>query len=88
MYLCPNSPCIEEDPKQKKLSLVPQDGQVSSKLKPVTFSIEDCRKTLAKMVMVDEMPFRLVEGEGFKNFIKTVQPMFNVPSRVTVSRIV
>jgi Domain of unknown function (DUF4413) len=87
MHLCPNSPCIEEDPKQKKLSLEPQNGQVSSKLKAITFSIEDCRKALAKMVVVDEMPFRLVEGEGFKNFIKTVQPMFNVPSRVTVSRV-
>ncbi|KAJ1692607.1 hypothetical protein LUZ63_009305 [Rhynchospora breviuscula] len=75
-FLCPNSPCIEEDPKQKKLSLEPQDGQVSAKLKAVTFSVEDCRKALAKMVMVDEKPFRTVEGEGFRNFIKTVQPMF------------
>ncbi|XP_078158871.1 uncharacterized protein LOC144554425 [Carex rostrata] len=80
MYLCPNSPCREEDPKQKKLSLEPQDGQVSAKLKAVTFSVDDCRKALAKMVMVDEMAFRVVEGEGFKIFVKTVQPMFKVPS--------
>ncbi|KAJ1687900.1 hypothetical protein LUZ63_019290 [Rhynchospora breviuscula] len=81
-YLCPNSPCREDDPKQKKLSFEPQDGQVSAKLRAVTFNAEDCRKALAKMVMVDEKPFRVV-GEGFRNFIKTLQPMFNVPSRVT-----
>ncbi|KAJ4748798.1 Zinc finger BED domain-containing protein RICESLEEPER 3 [Rhynchospora pubera] len=83
LHLCPLSPCIEEDPKQKKLSFEPQDGQVSAKLRAVTFNAEDCRKALAKMVMVDEKPFRIVEGEGFRNFIKTLQPMFNVPSRVT-----
>jgi hypothetical protein len=47
---------------KKKLSLEPQDGQVSANLKAVTFSIEDDRKALAKMVMVDEISFRLVVG--------------------------
>ncbi|KAJ3697371.1 hypothetical protein LUZ61_001076 [Rhynchospora tenuis] len=84
LYLCPLSPCRVEDPKQKKLSFEPQDGEVSAKLRAVTFNMEDYRKALAKMVMVDEKPFRVVEGEGFRNFVKILQPMFNVPSRVTV----
>ncbi|KAJ1263369.1 hypothetical protein BS78_09G179200 [Paspalum vaginatum] len=51
-----------------------------------TFSIEDCRQALADMVIIDEMPFRSVEGEGFRRYSKVLQPKFDPPSRVTVAR--
>ena len=38
------------------------------------------------MVIVDELSFKFIEGEGFKNFISVVCPRFKVPSRWTVSR--
>jgi len=38
------------------------------------------------MVIIDEMPFRSVEGEGFKRYSKVLQPRFEVPSRITVAR--
>ncbi|KAG2562136.1 hypothetical protein PVAP13_8KG120301 [Panicum virgatum] len=45
-----------------------------------------CLKALAEMVIIVEMPFRSVEGEGFKRYSKVLQPRFEVPSRITVAR--
>jgi hypothetical protein len=39
------------------------------------FSIEACRRALAKMVIVDKMPFNVVEGEGFKEYIIVTPPV-------------
>ncbi|PUZ73368.1 hypothetical protein GQ55_2G468500 [Panicum hallii var. hallii] len=38
------------------------------------------------MVIIDEMPFISVEGEGFKRYSKVLQPRFEIPSRITVER--
>lgn len=41
---------------------------------------------LARMIIVDELPFRFVEHGGFIDFTAEVEPRFEVPSRVTVAR--
>jgi hypothetical protein len=51
-----------------------------------SYSIEDYHKALAEMVIIDEMPFRSVEGEGFRRYSKVLQPRFEPPSRITVAR--
>ncbi|CAN1135922.1 hypothetical protein LINPERHAP2_LOCUS9153 [Linum perenne] len=33
------------------------------------------------MIMLDELPFRFVEHVGFKRFMETACPMFDMPSR-------
>jgi hypothetical protein len=38
------------------------------------------------MIIVDELPFRFVEGEGFQDFMKTVEPRLSIPSRFTIMR--
>ncbi|XP_010260526.1 PREDICTED: uncharacterized protein LOC104599611 [Nelumbo nucifera] len=60
------------DKRQKILSFEPKNeggeyGLTIGKLKAVTLSVKEARKELAKMVIIDELPFRIVEGEGFKN---------------------
>lgn len=45
-----------------------------------------CRKELAKMIIKDELPFRFVEHEGFRDFISSVQPRFQIPSRIIIAR--
>ncbi|KAK9681591.1 hypothetical protein RND81_10G013400 [Saponaria officinalis] len=44
------------------------------------------RKQCTKMIIFDELPFAHVEGEGFRDFCKAIQPEFIPPSRVTVTR--
>ncbi|KAH0648267.1 hypothetical protein KY285_033515 [Solanum tuberosum] len=50
------------------------------------FEQEQCRRALCRMVIVDELPFKFVEKEGFRNFMKVTQRHFKIPSRTTVTR--
>ena len=43
---------------------------------------------LARMIIVDELPFRFVEHDGFIYFMGVVEPRFPVPSRLTIQGIV
>ncbi|KAG5548554.1 hypothetical protein RHGRI_014043 [Rhododendron griersonianum] len=45
-----------------------------------------CRNALAKMIIIDELPFKFVDHEGFSEFCTVMQPYFNVISRFTVAR--
>jgi len=44
------------------------------------------RVAISKMITVDELSFKFVEGEGFQDFMKTVEPRFSIPSRYTVMK--
>jgi hypothetical protein len=50
------------------------------------YNVQKIREALAKMVIVDKLPFKFVEGEGFHNFMKTVEFMFKIPSPYTVMK--
>ncbi|GAA0169553.1 hypothetical protein LIER_40787 [Lithospermum erythrorhizon] len=34
---------------------------------------------------MDENPFRMVEGEGFKQFVRALEPRFILPARITAA---
>ncbi|XP_019198271.1 PREDICTED: zinc finger BED domain-containing protein RICESLEEPER 2-like [Ipomoea nil] len=44
------------------------------------------RRALAEMIILDELPFRIVEGQGFRKFVFVCCPRFKIPSRWTISR--
>ncbi|XP_054791204.1 zinc finger BED domain-containing protein RICESLEEPER 2-like [Prosopis cineraria] len=71
--------------KQSMLNYVTPSGQEGS-LVPHMFNQKRCRRALVKFIICDEMPFRLVEKEGFKKFVKELEPQFQIPSRTTVAR--
>ena len=50
------------------------------------FSIKEIRLALARMIIVDELPFRFVEHEGFNYYLNVVEPRFPIPSCVTVAK--
>ena len=54
-----------------------------------TFTIEASKKAIAEMIIIDKLPFRCVEGYGFKKYVTTLQPKLHlkdIPSRQTVAR--
>ena len=63
---------------------IKKEGRIM--LKNHSFNVEECRNALAKFVIVDEMPFRVVEGEGFVEYSRTLEPRFTIPSKWTVAR--
>ncbi|GJX89123.1 zinc finger BED domain-containing protein RICESLEEPER 2-like protein [Tanacetum coccineum] len=38
------------------------------------------------MIILDELPFKTVEHEGFRDFVNMLQPQFQIPSRATITR--
>ncbi|KAF7834699.1 zinc finger BED domain-containing protein RICESLEEPER 2-like [Senna tora] len=86
---CPKNPDRQVDKKQKTLTYEKkpeEDGDPVGKLKIDTFDQHECRMALAQMIIVDELPFRFVENEGFRLYSNKLQPKFIVPSRTTVAR--
>jgi len=67
---------------------VDEEGYVEivTVLKCWNFDHNFSRKALARMIIVDKLPFIRVEREGFPDFCKTVHPKFIVPSRYTITR--
>jgi hypothetical protein len=90
VHQCRKFPKESLDPTQKTLvlqQLKKEDGNESgSVLTGVHFDAEACRKALARMIVVDELPFKFVEGEGFLYFMSVVQPKLTIPKRMTVAR--
>ena len=50
------------------------------------FDQNSIRLALAKMVIIDEEPFSIVERDGFRGFCSVAVPQFCIPSRFTVAR--
>ena len=50
------------------------------------FNQSACRRTCAKMIIMNELSFRFVDTEGFRHFCSIVCPSFDVPLRVITAR--
>ena len=87
MLVCMKNPC-PKDTRQSLLTLQPAVHSESDVgvLGTWKFDQDAIRHALCNMVIVDELSFKFVEGEGFKNFISVACPRFKVPSRWTVSK--
>ncbi|KAF7149979.1 hypothetical protein RHSIM_Rhsim02G0143700 [Rhododendron simsii] len=74
--------------RQKLLSFQRKEnnGETSANLVPVAFSADACKRALARMIIIDELPFSFVDGEGFRDFISVVQPMWNPPRRLAMAK--
>jgi hypothetical protein len=52
----------------------------------VKYDEKKIRHTLNEMIVEDELPFLFVDANGFRKFMKVVEPRFNTPSHFTVMR--
>ena len=65
------------------------NGEEGFQLVPIAFTIEASKKALAKMIIIDELPFRFVEVYGFQKYSTILQPKLqirDIPSRQIVAR--
>ncbi|WJX61747.1 cellulase [Trifolium repens] len=75
------------DPNQTVLSVRDSKGTSSStEVVAVHFDGDLCRKALARMIIVDELPFSFVENEGFRYFMSVTQPRLVLPGRIAIAR--
>lgn len=73
--------CLKKHATQGQ-TMLNQEG--SGSLTTCRFNQEACRIALCKMIVLDEIPFRFVERDGFKQFMRAVCPQFKIPSRYTI----
>ncbi|KAG6650499.1 hypothetical protein CIPAW_06G047500 [Carya illinoinensis] len=78
---------MNTDKSQTTLGWKMEGGSGGGGLVPISFSVEACRQALTEMIIVDELPFRFVEGEGFRKFMLVVCPKWvGIPSRWTIAK--
>ena len=88
---CRKSPYRMIDKKQNTISFDTKkevedgDGAKIGNLK-VKYDPESIRQALASMIICDELSFKVVKGEGFKDYSRLLEPRFVIPSRITVCR--
>nr|KAJ0194742.1 hypothetical protein LSAT_V11C700367090 [Lactuca sativa] len=78
------------DKKQKLLmfqnqSSVQESGETVSTFVPWKFDQTKCRYLCARMIIIDELPFKTIEHEGFRDLVNMLQPQFQIPSRTTIT---
>ena len=87
MVSCQKNPKNQNLNKQKTLaSFVQVKGDAESGLGLWKFDQKACRDALARMCLMDELPFRFVEREGFRAFCRVLQPLFKLITRNTLAK--
>ena len=60
---------------QQTLAFEPKmDGEKGFQHVPIVFTIKAFRKALVEMIIIDELPFKCVEGYRFQRCLTTLQP--------------
>ncbi|KAK2645899.1 hypothetical protein Ddye_021094 [Dipteronia dyeriana] len=76
---------FKRDSKQKQLFMQPKTEHDEGKLIATSYNEEKCREALARFVLLDEAPFKTVEGKRFKYMLGVFEPRFHVPCRTTIA---
>ncbi|XP_047949292.1 zinc finger BED domain-containing protein RICESLEEPER 2-like [Salvia hispanica] len=71
--------CVKRFEANKSQTVINPDE--SGSLVSWKFNQDRVREALVKMLILDELPLRCVEREGFILFMKEAQPLFKIPSR-------
>ena len=82
MGVCKNKLNASGDPSQTELVF---ESRGDAFLGSWRFNQDVIRKGVAEMVIVDELPFRFVDGKGFRNCMALACLRFCVPSRWIVA---
>ena len=70
---------------QQTLAFEPKmNGEEGFKLVPTAFTVEASRKAFAEMIILDELPFRLLKGMSFKD----IQQPYNLSCKLGISHLV
>ena len=83
---CKENPNREAFKRQKLSSSTTEGVSVGPSPTISKFDQNTSRMKLVKMFVKSEFPFRFVEDEDFRDFVRSLQPRFEVPSRTTLRR--
>ncbi|KAI5333326.1 hypothetical protein L3X38_023457 [Prunus dulcis] len=74
--------------KPKPMILLPlkKKSEQEGKLIATSYCPKKCREAIVRYIILDEQPFRVVVGEGFRDMLRVFEPRLQVPYRVTIER--
>ncbi|ONI12896.1 hypothetical protein PRUPE_4G190100 [Prunus persica] len=81
-----NAEALPQKPKPMILLPLKKKSEEEGKLIAKSYSPEKCREAIVRYIILDEQPFRVVEGEGFRDMLRVFEPRLQVPYRVTIER--
>ncbi|GMI86104.1 hypothetical protein HRI_002279700 [Hibiscus trionum] len=58
--------------------------RATHRIAKIPFNQENCNHEMAKMIVMHEYPLHIVEHSGFIDFVRTIQPQFNMVSFNTI----
>ena len=56
------------------------------RLKSWALNPHEARASIAKMIIMDELPFKFIENVGFRLMMSVYCPSLNMPSHITIVR--
>jgi hypothetical protein len=74
-----------QDKSQTKFTFEAKSGEGNA-LMIAKYDEKKIRNALTEMIIEDELPFLFVDGNGFKKFMRIVEPRFHLPSRYTTMK--
>ena len=86
MIRCKENPNREAFKRQKLSSSTTEGASVGPSPTISKFDQNASRMKLVKMFVKSELPFRFMEDEDFRDFVRSLQPRFEVLSRTTLRR--
>ena len=63
-----------------------QNNEGEARLKEWVLNPHKVRELIAEMIIIDELPFRLVENVGFRLMMYICCPSLNMSSHITIAR--
>lgn len=86
MSVCKDFAC-NKDATQAQINFTVGENGSGGSLKPWKFDVNEIRKAISYYFILDELPFKSIEGIGFKNLLSVAfGPQFHRPSRFTIQR--
>jgi hypothetical protein len=76
---------VRQDKSQTKFTFKAKSGEGNA-LMIAKYDEKKIRNALTEMIIEDELPFLFVDGNGFKKFMRVVEPCFHLPSRYTTMK--
>jgi len=79
----------ENQSKQRQIQLIfekDQNNEGEARLKSWVLNPYEARASIAKMIIMDELPFRFVENAGFRQMMFVCCPTVNMPSGITIAK--
>lgn len=71
-------------PDVKQLILKMAKKEEASSVQPLNFDQDLSQNELARMIILHELPLHIVEHQGFRSFVMSIQPMFRIASTNTM----